>query len=237
MTARILLIDDDPHLCQIVSMALERSGYESQCVPGALPGLRMLYDLRPDLVILDIMLPGMDGWEMLQRIREMADVPVLVLSAKGRLADRLRGLSAGADDYLAKPFNLDELLLRVAALLHRAERGRASDRPAPYFDGYLQADPEGAAVSVSGRPVKLTSRESRLFFALLCRRGQVVPSAELLQCIGGEAYALDEHCLKNYIYRLRKKIEPDPAHPHYIETKKGLGYRFGGKLFTVQEVR
>jgi two-component system KDP operon response regulator KdpE len=197
----------------------------------------MLYDLRPDLVILDIMLPGMDGWEMLQRIREMTEVPVLVLSAKGRLADRLRGLSAGADDYLAKPFNLDELLLRVAALLHRAERARASDRPAPYFDGYLQADPEAATVSTSGRPVQLTVQESRLFFALLRRRGQVVPSAELQQCIWGEADAPEERCLKNYIYRLRKKIEPDPAHPHYIETKKGQGYRFGGEFFTSQEVR
>ncbi len=180
---------------------------------------------RPDLVLLDVMMPGMDGWEVIKRLRGTSDVPVLFLTGKGAAEDVVQGLKLGADDYIKKPVSLEELGLRVAAVLRRA---RKEEAPLEFFDdGYLRVDVARRLVTLKGEPIKLTPTEFRLLSYLVRHRNRAVPRQELLTEVWGPAYAEDVSNLQVYIRYLREKLGDTGDPPRYIQTTWGVGYRFG----------
>ena len=225
MTEKILIIDDNPDLLRVVQLCLARENYEVFTAQNGKEGLQRTYSTQPDLVILDVMMPGMDGWDVLSRLREMSDVPVIMLTAKGREADIVRGLSLGADDYMTKPFGAAELIARVQALLRR-NRMPAAQRVTRYQDNGLLIDLERHEVRVKGTPVDLTPTEFRLLSVLVQNAGKVVPHHTLLTKVWGEEYAKEVHYLKLYIRYLRQKLEDSASNPRYILTEWGVGYRF-----------
>jgi two-component system KDP operon response regulator KdpE len=222
---KILAIDDSADLLRILQVCLEREDYEVFTAGSGREGLQRTYSVQPDLVILDVMMPGMDGWEVLSRLREMSEVPIIMLTAKGREADIVRGLGLGADDYIVKPFGTAELIARVQALLRR-NKTPAVQRRTRYQDNGLSIDLERHAVCVNGTPVDLTPTEFRLLSVLVQNAGKVVPHRSLLTQVWGEEYANEVHYLKLYIRYLRQKIEEAPSNPRYILTEWGVGYRF-----------
>jgi len=222
---KILIIDDSPDLLRIVQVCLERENYEVFTANNGKEGLQRTYNVQPDLIILDVMMPGMDGWEVLSRLREMSDVPIMMLTAKGREVDVVRGLGLGADDYVTKPFGTAELVARVQALLRR-NRTPAAGRVTSYHDNGLSIDLERHEVYVNDKPVDLTPTEFRLLSVLVQNAGKVVPHRTLLTQVWGEEYANEVHYLKLYIRYLRQKIEETPSSPRYILTEWGIGYRF-----------
>lgn len=225
MEEKILIIDDSPDLLRIVQLCLEREKYQVFTARSGKEGLQRTYNVQPDLVILDVMMPGMDGWEVLSRLREMSDVPVMMLTAKGREVDIVRGLGLGADDYVTKPFGTAELIARVQALLRR-NKTPPTGRVTSYQDDGLHIDLERHEVAVKGAPVDLTPTEFRLLAVLVQNAGKVVPHRALLTQVWGEEYANEVHYLKLYVRYLRQKIEEDPSDPRYILTEWGVGYRF-----------
>lgn len=225
MKEKILVIDDSPDLLRIVQLCLERENYEVFTITNGKEGLQRTYSIQPDLVILDVMMPDMDGWEVLTRLREMSDVPVVMLTAKGREVDIVRGLSLGADDYVTKPFGTAELIARVRALLRRSKASTSSYRTR-YQDNGLSIDLDRHEVIVKGNLVDLTPTEFRLLSVLLQNAGKVVPHQVLLTKVWGEEYANEVHYLKLYIRYLRRKIEESSSNPRYILTEWGIGYRF-----------
>jgi len=225
LTEKILIIDDNPDLLRVVQLCLARENYEVFTAQNGKEGLQRTYSTQPDLVILDVMMPGMDGWDVLSRLREMSDVPVIMLTAKGREADIVRGLSLGADDYMTKPFGAAELIARVQALLRR-NRMPAAQRVTRYQDNGLLIDLERHEVRVKGTPVDLTPTEFRLLSVLVQNAGKVVPHHTLLTKVWGEEYAKEVHYLKLYIRYLRQKLEDSASNPRYILTEWGVGYRF-----------
>lgn len=225
MRKNILVIDDDPELVRLVEYALAQEDYEVYKAYDGQDGLRQVNILRPDLVILDIMMPGMDGWEVCRRIREKSDVPILMLTAKRREEDIVRGLDFGADDYLTKPFSVKELLARVRAILRRAA-WRPQTEASVYSDGYLTVDMEERKVLVKGKPVKLTPTEFRLLAELVQNAGRVLTYRQLLEKVWGWEYINDIDYVRIYIWRLRQRIEKEPSEPQYIITEYGVGYRF-----------
>lgn len=172
------------------------------------------------------MMPGMDGWEVMRRLRELSDVPILILTAKHQLIDRLRGLSQGADDYVCKPFELGELLLRVKAVLRRAAKKRVIGESTLFRDRYLTIDLAAFEVRRDGEPVKLTGKEYRLLSCLVRNQGRLLSHEYLVSEVWGREYIDSTHYVKGYVARLRRKLEKDPHHPKYILTERGLGYRF-----------
>lgn len=222
---RILAIDDSADLLRILQLCLERENYRVFTAGNGREGLQRTYSVQPDLVILDVMMPGMDGWEVLSRLREMSEVPVIMLTAKGREADIVRGLGLGADDYIVKPFGAAELLARVQALLRR-NKTPAIRRLTRYQDNGLIIDLDQHEVRVKGTLVDLTPTEFRLLSVLVQNAGKVVPHRTLLAQVWGEEYANEVHYLKLYIRYLRQKIEESPSNPRYILTEWGVGYRF-----------
>jgi two-component system KDP operon response regulator KdpE len=229
MGAKILLIDDDPTLLWLVGLRLKQEGYEISTARDGREGLRQVYRCRPDLILLDVMMPEMNGWEMCLRLREVWEGPILMLTAKGELEHRLKGLSLGADDYVAKPFDIEELLLRVRALLRRARLSPRMEQPQRYDDGELMIDLEREEVRREGQRVHLTPTEFRLLAGLIREMGHAVHVERLLQTVWGEAYRDAKELAKVHIWSLRQKIEADPSHPRYIVTERGVGYRFQGK--------
>lgn len=225
MREKILAIDDSPDLLRILQVCLEREKYRVFTAGNGREGLQRIYSVQPDLVILDVMMPGMDGWEVLSRLREMSDVPVIMLTAKGREVDIVRGLGLGADDYITKPFGTAELVARVRALLRR-NKTPAIRRLTRYQDNGLTIDLERHEVRVKGTPVDLTPTEFRLLAVLVQNAGKVVPHRTLLTLVWGEEYADEVHYLKLYVRYLRQKIEESPSNPRYILTEWGVGYRF-----------
>ena len=222
---KILAIDDSSDLLRILQVCLEREDYEVFTAGSGREGLQRTYSVQPDLVILDVMMPGMDGWEVLSRLREMSEVPVIMLTAKGREADIVRGLGLGADDYIVKPFGTAELLARVQALLRR-NKAPAIQRLTRYQDNGLNIDLDRHEVCVKGASIDLTPTEFRLLSVLVQNAGKVVPHRALLTQVWGEEYANEVHYLKLYIRYLRQKIEETPSNPRYILTEWGVGYRF-----------
>jgi two-component system KDP operon response regulator KdpE len=222
---KILVVDDSADLLRIVQVCLEREGYEIFTAKNGKECLQRTYSTQPDLVVLDVMMPGMDGWEVLTRLREMSNVPVMLLTAKGREADIVRGLSLGADDYVTKPFGTAELVARVQALLRR-NRMPVTRRVTRYQDNGLSIDLERHEVRVKGSLVDLTPTEFRLLEVLVQNLGKVVPHRTLLTQVWGEEYASEVHYLKLYIRYLRRKLEETPSSPRYILTEWGVGYRF-----------
>ena len=223
---RVLVVDDEPHLVRAVRMYLELQGYT---VFGAHSGEEALDAVReklPDLVILDVMMPGLDGFETLQLLRQVSPVPVIMLTARGEEEQKVRGLAIGADDYVTKPFSQKELLARVQAVLRRAEQPAQLPKTRIEVDDILTVDFDRGEVLVQGRPVHLTATEYRLLYHLASNPGRLMPAETLLAKVWGYEYREEDHYVRLYVSYLRQKIEPDPAHPRYIFTVPGLGYKF-----------
>ena len=227
---KVLLIEDDRKLRRALELHLEAEGFEIVTASDGQKGLHQLYGEQPDLVVLDIMMPNMNGWQTCQRIREFCDVPVIMLTALGQGADRVRGLEGGADDYVVKPFDLHELTARIRAVLRRSPSHRPGERGVIFADDRLVIDSERWEVHVHGERVKLTATERRLLFLLAENAGRILPSSRILERVWGAEYVDSTHYLKPYIWRLRKKIEPNPDAPRYILTERGVGYRFARRV-------
>lgn len=224
MRKKILVIDDDPNLVKLVRHSLSRQGYKVHEAYDGQQGLRKVGSLQPDLVVLDIMMPEMNGWQVCRRIREMSDVPIIMLTARVREEDIVRGLECGADDYVTKPFGVKELLARVQAVLRRA--ALPPPKPVAYSDEYLTVDLEERKVVVNGEPVKLTPTEFRLLSQLVENAGRVLTHRQLLEKVWGWEYMNDIDYVRIYVWRLRRRIEQEPSEPQYILTEYGVGYRF-----------
>ena len=229
MTKKILVVDDEPVFTRMVSQALSHKGYEVFVAGDGREALKMMFDHKPDLVLLDVVMPGMDGWQTCSRIREVSDVPIVMLTGKQKSeADVVRGLDYGADDYLIKPIGIRELTARVQAMLRRSEMPVSSDseRELSYNDEYLSVDIAERRIIVNGERVKLTPTEFKLFAMLLENAGHILTHRQLLEKVWGWEYIDDIDHLRIYIWHLRRKIEQDSANPRYILTEAGVGYYF-----------
>jgi two-component system, OmpR family, response regulator ResD len=222
----ILVVDDEPTIAEVVARYLVRAGYETSTAGDGPSAVAAATTSRPDLVVLDIMLPGIDGLEVMRRLREDADerVPVILLTAKGEESDRLTGLGHGADDYVVKPFSPRELVLRVDAVLRRTEGGSAGHEPIR-LDG-LEIDPRARRVVVRGHEVELTTREFDLLHFLATHPGQAFSRDRLMDHVWNFPFYSDTTTVTVHVRRLRAKIEADPSQPEWIETVWGVGYRF-----------
>lgn len=223
---KLLIIDDDDKLVEAVELYLSKVGYDIVTAADGLQGVQQMYGQQPDLIILDVMMPKMDGWETCRRIREISDVPIIMLTARGQKSDRVMGLKLGADDYVAKPFSLKELEARVEAVLRRARLHPRDKGRILYADDELMIDSERLEVSKGGERMQLTATEQRLLFYLAENAGRVLTNQQILEVVWGSEYVNEVDYVKLYIWRLRKKIEKDPRQPEYILTERGLGYRF-----------
>lgn len=225
--AKVLVVDDDPILNQMVQANLKISGHDVFTAPNGPAGLDMVREVKPDVIILDVMMPGMDGFETCRQLREFSSAPVLFLTARGEDVDLVEGFEAGADDYMRKPFSHTELELRVRALLQRSQRSQQEAHDLlSYSDDWLFIDIEKEIIKVDNRLIRLTPTEFRVLRCLIRNRGVVLTHAELLREAWGENYTDAIASLSLYVRYLREKIEQDPSHPVYIHTKWGIGYWF-----------
>jgi DNA-binding response OmpR family regulator len=229
MTARqVLVIEDDKDIALSLRIVLERGGFKATLAGNGRDGLRVFHTARPDLVILDVGLPEMDGWTVLERIRDLSDVPVLMLTAHGREAEKVRGLHSGADDYLTKPYGNDELTARALALLRRRPAAEAAEAAEVFDDGVIEVNFAAREVSVNGEPVALTPTEYRLLAALVRHQGQVLSAQTLLDLAWSDPLGIGPDRVKYTIMRLRRKLGADTeASP--IEAVRGFGYRYRRK--------
>ncbi|MCZ7570513.1 MAG: response regulator transcription factor [Ardenticatenaceae bacterium] len=226
MRKRILLVDDDALLCRSLAFTLERAGYEVRTAASAEEGLALAWGSRPDLVLLDIELPGMDGLEALRRFHRQGGVPAIFLTARRREVDEVLGLELGADDYVTKPFALDVLLARIkAALRHSGHSAARPTRAAPLAVDDLVIDPAARTATVAGQPVALPPRGFDLLYALASRAGQVVSLGDLLARVWGPEYLGEPQVVYVHIRWLREKLEADPNHPRRIISVRGAGYK------------
>jgi DNA-binding response OmpR family regulator len=223
--ARVLVIDDDADVRGLVAELLGRAGLSVEQAEDGRSGLRALHKTPPDLVLLDVSMPDLDGWQTLERIRDLSDVPVLMLTARGDELERVRGLQAGADDYVVKPFGRQELLARVQALLRRAGRG-ATQQQEHYVDDRLTIDFAQRAVSFEGEAVSLTPLEFRLLAAFVRHPRQVLSREQLLELVWGDSYGVSGDQVKLYVGYLRRKLAPEDPAGAPIETVRGFGYRY-----------
>jgi two-component system KDP operon response regulator KdpE len=222
---RILVVDDEERMVRFIRMNLEHDGF---LVTEAFNGKQAIDKLRdtPDLILLDVMMPDIDGFEVLETIREVSSVPVIMLTAKGEENDRVRGLELGADDYITKPFSPRELVSRVKAVLRRTEGLSGSMHELIEVDDRLKIDFDRREIWLEGKLVKLRPTEYRLLYHLVQNAGWVVSHDQLLQKVWGYEYRDEPHYVRLYINYLRQKLEKDPADPKYILTERGVGYRF-----------
>ncbi len=228
--SRVLVVDDDPTVSEVVARYLERDGYAVETVADGRTALDRALAEPPDLVILDLMLPGIDGLEVCRRLRALAPVPIVILTARGQENDRIVGLDLGADDYVAKPFSTKELVARVRAVLRRARGPLAPsgpDAPSVYADGDLEVDVAARQARLAGAVVSLTAREFELLAFLVRHPGRAFRREELLEGVWGYRYG-DTSTVTVHVRRLREKIEPDPSAPVRIATVWGVGYRWEG---------
>jgi DNA-binding response OmpR family regulator len=223
---QILVIDDDPHVLRMVKLILAKQGAQIHTADCGTAALTQFYACRPDLVILDVMMPDIDGWDVCARLREISDVPVLMLSALGSNSHIVRGLKCGADDYLSKPFTDDVLIARVEALLRRANLSAPPDKVQTYRDDYLTIELDKRRVLVRGKPVKLTAKEYQVLTCLLRNAGRVLSAEQILEKIWGWEYRDHAEYLYVYVSNLRKKLEADPKRPKYLLNESGVGYWF-----------
>lgn len=221
---KVLVVDDEPQTRKYITANLRVRGYSVLQAGDGRAALKMFDENVVDLVVLDIMMPGIDGFEVCQAIRRQSDTPVIILSARGQEKDIVRALNFGADDYLTKPFGVDELLARVQAVLRRTTaQGTVVQRP-PYHVDDLHIDFFLRQVTLAGQPVKLTPTEYGLLAHLAANAGRVLTHRTLLQAVWGPEYGDETEYLWAYIRRLRRKIEQDPSNPRYILTQPGVGY-------------
>lgn len=224
---RVLIIDDDPDLCRILKTVLSLEGMEAEAALSGEDGIHTLYRMKPDLVLLDIMMPEVSGWEVTRRIRQVTDVPIIIVSALSQSADIIRSLEAGADDFISKPFEAEELLARIRAVMRRSTTfSESPEYIHDYDDGYLAVNLPAAEVYVNHDRVPMSDTEYRLFEYLFLNAGQVCPIAHILDHIWGAHLPNGTKYLHVYIWKLRNKIEKDPHAPIYIQTDHGTGYRF-----------
>src|SRR5690349_19485142 len=223
--ARILVVDDNADIRSLVAELLRRAGHDVVEADNGRAGLRALHSAPPDLVVLDVSMPELDGWQTLERIRDLSDVPVLMLTARGEELERVRGLQAGADDYVVKPFGKQELVARVQALLRRASRGGSEQEADTYSDAYLSIDWAQARVAVGDREVQLTPLEFRLLSTFVRHPRQVLSREQLLELVWGDAFGVGGDQVKLYVGYLRRKLEPGAPDSVPIETVRGFGYR------------
>jgi DNA-binding response OmpR family regulator len=223
--ARILVVDDETRVADLLRDWLEGAGYTVIAAYDGMEGLREFFSHKPDLAILDMLMPKMGGMELARRIREVSNIPVLMLSARGQEEDKVRALALGADDYMVKPIGGRELLARVAAALRRTGSSAESNAQETYRDDALTMDFTRHEVFVSGEPVNLTKLEYQLLACLVRQAGRVLTYDQLLDCAWGADYDSPQH-VTWHIGRLRRKVEADPAHPHRIVTVRGVGYRY-----------
>ena len=220
---RILVVDDDDDIRGLVRALLERAGHQVSDAPDGRAGLRELFAASPDLVILDVAMPGLDGWETLERIREVSDVPVLMLTARDAELERVRGLKGGADDYVIKPFGRQELVARVDVLLRRP---RSDDAQDTYADSRLSISFAQRAVRYDDREVALTRLEYRLLSAFVRHPNQVLSQDQIRELVWGDTTATSRDEVKLYVGYLRRKLAPDAPLSTPIETVRGFGYRY-----------
>ena len=223
---QILVVDDESRMARFVKMNLDLEGYLTLEANNGYQALEKVREYQPDLVLLDVEMPGLDGFETLKRIREIGDMPVIMLTVRSDEDDRIRGLDLGADDYVTKPFSPRELSSRIRAVLRRFEPPTRPEDQIIVIDDRLSFDLQRRDVIVDGERLGLRPTEYRLLDHLIQNAGWVVPHETLLSKVWGHEYANENHLLRLYITYLRKKIEPDPSDPRYIFTERGLGYRF-----------
>lgn len=228
--ATILVVDDEPSICEVVRLYLQRAGYTVIVAGDGKSALQALTTALPDLVILDVMLPQVDGLEITRRLRSVGDTPIILLTARREEADRVLGLELGADDYVVKPFSPQELVSRVRAVLRRVQGSERKPEQEPAvlaFDG-LVLDGRARLVQVSGQVVALTAKEFDLLWYLAVHPQQVFNRDQLLAAVWGETQYIDASTVTVHVRRLREKLEADPAAPRLIQTVWGVGYRFTG---------
>jgi two-component system KDP operon response regulator KdpE len=224
--SRVLVIDDELPLLRLVRDAFSSVGCQTYTAASGLEGLRKFYAHQPDLVILDLMMPEMDGWEVCRQIRQMSDVPLIFLSALSHENEIVRGLNCGADDYVTKPFSIKILLAQAKAVLRRAERSPLSNNTPYYYDDYLTIDLDARRVLVQGKQVKLSRTEYRLLAYLIMNAGQVLTFQQILAEIWGEECLDNAEYVHTYVCSLRQKLEKVPQRPDYLLTEHGVGYCF-----------
>ena len=221
---RILIVDDEPAIVETVRAYLEAEGYAVQAAFDGSEVLKLARRFQPDVIILDLMLPGLDGLEVLRRLRQESAVYVLLLTAKTHETDKVVGLTMGADDYVTKPFSPRELVARIKALLRRGRSGGVDDMPLVFRR--LRIDPQSRRVWKDAAPVELTSSEFDLLYALARHRGRVVSREQLIEQVWGYNYYGEDRVVDVHIGRIRKKVDDNTAHPIFIMTVRGAGYRF-----------
>lgn len=225
---RILLVDDEPLITDSLTYSFRREGYEVKAVADGASALQEVEKFEPDLVVLDIMLPGMSGLEVCRRLRANSTIPVIMLTARGEEIDRVLGLEVGADDYLAKPFSFRELLARIRSILRRVELDRQTTQIQAATVGNLTLDPVSRRVFKGEQELQLSAREFDLLSNLMKNAGRALSREELLAEVWGDDWIGDPRTLDVHVRWLRLKVEEDPASPRYIQTVRGHGYRFAG---------
>ena len=222
----ILIVDDEPRMTRFIRMNLELEGYRVVEAHNGLDALEKARTDLPDLVILDVMMPELDGFDTLEMLREVSNVPVIMLTVRSDEEDKVRGLELGADDYVTKPFGARELASRVRAVLRRTQGPVTPEGAILQIDDRLSIDYNSREVLVEGKRIKLRPTEFRMLYHLIENAGWVVPHETLLAKVWGYEYREEIQYLRLYVTYLRQKIEPDPSHPRYILTERGVGYRF-----------
>ncbi len=222
----VLVVDDEPRMVQFIRMNLELEGFHVISAADGYEALDKVAREIPDFVVLDIMMPDMDGFETLRKIREISPVPVAFLSVKGEESDRVRGLDLGADDYITKPFSPRELVSRIKAVLRRTEARVSTHEPEIVIDDELRINFDQRKVIVRGQEIRLRPTEHRLLYQLVTNAGKLLTHDTLLARVWGPEYRDEDHYVRLYVTYLRQKIEKDPKNPRYILSERGLGYRF-----------
>lgn len=223
---RIMVVDDEERMVRFIRLNLEHDGFQVSEAFNGKQAVQRLRDVNPDLILLDVMMPDLDGFEVLEMVREISNVPIIMLTAKGEEDDRVRGLEKGADDYVTKPFSPRELVSRVRAVLRRTEGASGSMHGLIEVDERLKIDFDRREVWLESKIVKLRPTEYRLLFHLVQNAGWVVSHDQLLAKVWGYEYRDEPHYVRLYINYLRQKLEKDPINPKYILTERGVGYRF-----------
>ena len=229
MTKKILVVDDEPAQLRLVNQVLSHHGYKVLQANNGQESLRIVFEEKPDLVLLDVMMPGIDGWQTCSCLREITDIPIIMLTGKRNSEDDVvRGLECGADEYLSKPVGNRELLARVRSALRRAEQPSYLEKKEKiiFSDDYLSVDVDERKVEVNGEKLKLTPREFRLLALLIENAGRVMTHQQVLENVWGWEYLDDVDYVRIYVSHVRQKIEPDPSQPRYILTEPGVGYSF-----------
>lgn len=222
----ILVVDDEERMARFIRLNLEHDGFQVIEAYRGMEAIQLIRDRLPDVVILDVMMPDVDGFEVLQMVRENNQVPVIMLTAKGEEEDKVRGLELGADDYVTKPFSPRELVSRVRAVLRRTDTSSSDGEGIIEIDDHLQLDFGRREIWLDGKQVKLRPTEYRLLYHLVQNAGWVLTYDQILSKVWGYEYRDEPHYVRLYVNYLRQKLEKDPANPKYILTERGVGYRF-----------